>query len=174
LKRIIAYHTIRSDEEGGVFGLVKAGFDEFVLPDVTKEGAKEFFRAAREMIYERPAKHFILVAEAKNRIAGMIDVRNNKHICLFFVAKAFQRQGIGRGLLEQAIAACIRNDPTVAEIDVHSSLFAVQAYQRLGFIQSKPEQVVNGIRFAPMMKPLRKEASEDCIGRRRMEGIFKK
>jgi GNAT superfamily N-acetyltransferase len=174
MQKNILYREMRDSEKNQVSALVKSGFDKFVLSDVTEEGAEEFFRAAREMIYERPAGHFILVAEAKNRIAGMIDVRNNNHICLFFVAKAFQRQGIGRGLLEQAIAACIRNDPTVAEIDVHSSLFAVQAYQRLGFIQSKPEQVVNGIRFAPMMKPLRKEASADCIGRRWMEGVFKK
>ncbi len=89
----------------------------------------------------------------------MIDVRNNNHICLFFVAEAFQR-----GLLGQAITACIRNDPDVAGA----------SDQRLGFIRSKPEQIVNGIRFAPMMKLLRKEASADCIDRRRLEGVFKK
>lgn len=68
------------DEANQVFDLVKAGFDEYVCPDLTEEGAKEFFRAAREMIYDRPVAHFITVAEATNGIIGMIDVRGNNHI----------------------------------------------------------------------------------------------
>lgn len=156
MNRTIAYGIMRKGEEDQIFDLVKSGFGEFVLPDLTKEGAKEFYRAAREMIYERPAAHFILIAESTSGIVGVIDVRDSSHICLFFVARAFQRKGIGRGLLEQAIALSIARDPTITAIDVHSSLFAVQAYQRLGFQQSQPVQIVNGIRFVPMMKVLRK------------------
>jgi GNAT superfamily N-acetyltransferase len=163
MQKNILYREMRDSEKNQVFALVKSGFDKFVLSDVTEEGAKEFFRAAREMIYNMPVAHFILVAEARDGLAGMIDVRNNNHICLFFVAEAFQRQGVGRGLLEQAIAACIRNDPNVVEIDVHSSLFAVQAYPRLGFIQSKPQQIVNGIRFVPMVKALHNQGAFNNI-----------
>ncbi len=152
----IIYRKMRAGEESPVFGLVKAGFEEYVLPDVTPEGAKEFFRAAREMIYDRPDRHFILVAESKSAISGMIDVRDNNHICLFFVAKAFQCRGIGRRLLEQAIAECFGEDRRASEIEVNASLFAAPIYKRLGFLQSKPEQLVNGIRFVPMCKPFRK------------------
>ncbi len=156
MKRTIAYSTIRKGEEVRVFDLVKSGFDEFVLPDLTEEGAKEFFRAAREMIYDRPAGHFLLIAKSSSNIVGVIDVRDNSHICLFFVARAYQQKGIGRGLLEQALALSIERDPAITAVDVHSSLFSVQAYQRLGFQQSKPAQIVNGIRFVPMIKALRK------------------
>ncbi len=150
----VLYRQMRSGEEDQVFDLVKAGFDEFVLPNITQEGATEFFRAAREIIYDRPVSHFILVAETKNVIAGMIDVRTGGHICLFFVAKPYQHRGIGRGLLEQAIAECVANDPKSTKMDVHSSVFAVAAYKKLGFIQTKPEQMANGIRFVPMAKAL--------------------
>lgn len=155
-KEDVIYRKMRSGEESQVFDLVNAGFDEYVLPDVTPEGAKEFFRAAREMIHDRPPGHFILVAESKGGIKGMIDARNNRHICLFFVAKAFQGKGIGRGLLEQAAAECVRNDPGVSEIEVNSSLFAVKIYKKLGFTESNHEQLVNGIRFVSLSKPLRK------------------
>lgn len=150
------YRTMRPGEEDRVFELVKAGFDEFVLPDLTEEGAREFFRAAREMIYDRPAAHSIFVAESGNAIAGMIDIRNDGHICLFFVAKAFQRKGIGRGLLGQAQAECISNNPKFLGMDANSSLYAVEAYKGLGFVQTKPEQSVNGIRFVPLFKQARK------------------
>jgi GNAT superfamily N-acetyltransferase len=156
MKRTIAYSTMRKGEEDRVFDLVKSGFDEFVLPDLTEEGAKEFFRAAREMIYDRPAGHVILVAQSSGNIVGMIDIRDNSHICLFFVARAYQGKGIGRGLLDQAIALSMERDPAIATIDVNSSLFAEQAYRHLGFQQSKPAQSANGIRFVPMIKALRK------------------
>ncbi len=146
------YRKMRSGEERRVFDLVKAGFDEYVLPDLTLEGAKEFFRAASEMIYERPAGHFILVAERDEAITGMIDVRDNNHICLFFVGKAYQCRGIGRGLLGRAVAECRAHDPGIFSIEVNSSLFAVQIYKKLGFRESAPEQFLNGIRFVPMIK----------------------
>ena len=142
-------------EEKQVFDLVMAGFHEYVLPDMTEEGKIEFIRAAREFIYERPAAHFILVAESKNDIIGMIDIKGNNHICLFFIASEFHRKAIGRYLLRQAKAACIANDPNIIELDVNSSLFAVPIYERLGFSQTMSEQFVNGIRFVPMSKEIR-------------------
>lgn len=155
MRREIEYRKIRAGEEDEVFDLVKAGFDEYVSPDLTEEGINEFFRAAREMIYGKPTAHCIMVAESKNGIVGMIDIKDNNHICLFFIAKEFHGRGIGRELLEQATAECIRNNNQ--EIEVNSSLFAVQIYKKLGFVQTKPEQVLNGIRFVPMVKMLRGE-----------------
>ena len=156
VKAGIIYRKMRNGEEGRVFELVKAGFDEDVLPDVTEEGAKEFFRAAREIIHDRPMRHFILVSETKSHISGMIAVRDNRHICLFFVLKAFQGKGTGRKLLEEAIKKCIAEDPGISALEVNSSLYAVPVYKRLGFQEAKPEQNVNGIRFIPMIKPLQK------------------
>lgn len=156
MKEKITYRKISPGDEDEVFALVKAGFDEYVRPDVTEEGADEFFRAAREMIYGKPASHFIIVAESKSGIAGMIDVRDYNHICLFFVAGALQGGGIGRGLLERAIAECVENYRNIPEIEVNSSLFAVQIYKKLGFVQTEREQILNGIRFVPMVKTIRR------------------
>jgi len=33
---------------------------------------------------------------------------------------------------------------------VNSSLYAVEIYRRLGFVDTNTEQIVNGIRFIPM------------------------
>lgn len=162
-KENVIYRKMRDSDENQVFDLVKAGFDEYVLADVAEEGEKEFYRAAREMVYNKPTGHFIIIAESKTRIVGMINVRNNNHICLFFVAKEFQRKGIGRGLLERAIEVCIARDSNAREIDVNSSLFAVESYKKLGFSQTKPEQIVNGIRFVPMTKPSNNKYKEGRV-----------
>jgi GNAT superfamily N-acetyltransferase len=151
----IIYRKMINDEANQVVDLVKTSFDEYVRSDLTEEGTKEFYRAACEMIYDRPAAHFIIVAESARRIIGMTDIRDNNHICSFYVAREFHGKGIGRGLLERAIVECLSNNPNILTIDVNSSLFAVHAYKKLGFLQTKAEQLVNGIRFVPMSKTLR-------------------
>lgn len=150
----ILYRKIRFGDEDSVFALVKACFDEYVLSDVTEEGASEFFRAARDMIYEKTSAHFILVAESMGDILGVIDIRDNSHICLFFVGKEFQGRGVGRRLLERAVTLCFENNPDCRQIDVNSSLYAVPVYKKFGFVQTKTEQFLNGIRFVPMVKAL--------------------
>jgi GNAT superfamily N-acetyltransferase len=148
----IIYRKMLNNDANQIFDLVKTSFDEYVRPDLSDEGIKEFFRAVHEMIYDKPVAHFIILAEFANNIIGMIDIRDNNHICLFYVAKEFHRQGIGRDLLERSIAECILNNPNITAIDVNSSLFAVQIYKKLRFKQTKPEQLINGIRFVPMIK----------------------
>lgn len=157
MKTEISYRKMQRGEESRVFELVKSGFDETVLPDVTEEGAKEFFRAAREMIYDQPSTHFILVADLEGAISGMTDVRDNNHICLFFVEKTARRKRIGRNLMERAIEQCISENTGVSAIEVNSSLFAVPIYKKMGFLESRPVQLLNGIRFVSMIRPLRKQ-----------------
>jgi len=43
----------------------------------------------------------------------------------------------------------IKNDHC-SEVSVNSSLYAVEAYKRLGFVATNAEQQKNGIRFVPM------------------------
>lgn len=95
-----------------------------------------------------------MVAETEDRIIGMIDIKENCHICLFFVDSSHQRKGVGRNLLNRVLAHCRVQNSELSEIDVHSSLFAVSIYEKLGFQQLKPEQVKNGIRFVEMIKRL--------------------
>jgi GNAT superfamily N-acetyltransferase len=145
---------IKAGGEQEVFALVERGFDEFVRSDCTEEGINEFIRATRVMVFDRPGNHFIMVADRGGRITGMVDVMENTHICLLFVDSSYQRRGIGRQLLERAVSLCRERKLDLTEIDVHSSLWAVAAYQSLGFKQTKPEQEKNGIRFVEIVRKL--------------------
>ena len=145
---------IRPGEEQQVFSLVQRVFDEFVRSDFTQEGVVEFLRAARVMVFDRPSDHFVMVAESDGRIVGMIDMKESSHVSLLFVDVQCHRQGIGRQLLDHALAVCRSARPDLNQVDVHSSLWAVPVYERLGFRQTKPEQTINGIRFVAMTKHL--------------------
>lgn len=81
-------------------------------------------------------------------LTGMLATRDISHICLLFVKKELQRQGIARRLFDQAVRECGK---TAREWTVHSSPYAVEVYRHLGFTATAPEQTVNGIRFMPMV-----------------------
>jgi predicted GNAT family N-acyltransferase len=76
------------------------------------------------------------------------------HISLFFVDGVRQKRGVGRQLMKRAVAACKKSRPEIKSLSVNSSPNAVNIYQNLGFIVSKPEQQTNGIRYVTMVLDL--------------------
>lgn len=134
----ISYRLIRPGEKDETFAVIERGFNAYVREDFTSEGIEEFYRAVRIMAFERPSNHFIVVAESNCQIAGMIDVKENCHISIFFVDPSCMGKGVGRGLLSHAIMLCQQNNPDIIEIEVHSSPWAVPVYGRLGFEPTGP------------------------------------
>ena len=150
----IQCRLIGPGEEEKAFSVIDHSFNSFVRDDFSPEGIDEFYRAIRSMIFNHPANHFIMIAESENRIIGVIDVRDNFHISIFFVEPTHMGQGIGRGLFDRALTVCQQKNPSLKEIEVHSSPWAVSVYLKLGFIADGPEQENSGIRFTRMVKEL--------------------
>ena len=99
----------------------------------------------------------VLVADMGDKIVGVISIKSidtGKHISLLFVDEECHRRGIARKLLEKALEICRCCIPTINQITVGSSPYAVSIYKRLGFQQLGQEQVENGIRFTPMVLKL--------------------
>ncbi len=148
----ITYREIHQGEEENVCKLIIECFNEFVAPGYSEDGIIEFskyvtLKSTRDRLSRN---HFMLLALDGNLIAGVIEVRNNNHISLFFVRKEYQNQGIGRKLHELAIEKCKTLKPDVDVIDVNSSPYAVPIYEKLGFVKVSNEQIANGMRFTPM------------------------
>jgi len=78
-------------------------------------------------------------------------MRDYNHVSLLFVARDYQRKGIAKELLNQAIQICQGYKPQLLEISVNSSSFAVPIYEKLGFYRVGERQVRNGIGFIPMI-----------------------
>lgn len=145
-----------ADEAPAVAAMVIAAFDEFIAPDYTAEGIAEFHEfAASDALVDRMAQdHFVRIAVVEGAPVGMVEIRQNNHVALLFVDRAYQHHGVATHLLKLALADARAANPDLARVTVNSSRFGVPAYERLGFRQTGPERSVNGIVFIPMAKQL--------------------
>jgi GNAT superfamily N-acetyltransferase len=131
--------------------LVKTTFDYNVAPDYSATGIQEFYKyIVPDAIKNRlNNKHFILLAKKNDKAVGIIEIRNNDHISMFFVLPDHQKEGIGKALLSKAIEL-MKENGDVKEISVNSSPNAQHAYERMGFVATEKEKEVHGIEFVPM------------------------
>ena len=148
----VQYRMMLSGEENAVCHLVEDCFNEFVAPEYSEEGVREFFKYVNpSALRDRSQKsHFVLVALEGDKVAGMIEIRINNHISLLFVKSEYQNKGIAKNLLRFSLNSCTKANPCPEYIDVNSSPYAVKIYERLGFTRIGKEQEINGIRFTPM------------------------
>jgi ribosomal protein S18 acetylase RimI-like enzyme len=131
--------------------LVYEVFDDFVGKDYSGEGRSFFKREVNfKFIQNLPQRNgFSLVTLDKEKMIGIISVRDFSHIALFFVDKEYQGQGIGKHLFEAAKNKITENEKS-HEMYVHASPYAVPIYQALGFYIDEEEKEVNGMKFVPM------------------------
>jgi GNAT superfamily N-acetyltransferase len=148
---------MRAGEEIEVSNLVARSFNEFVAPDFPDEGIDEFFSYANPRALQKRSEgsHFVLVAESDGVIAGMIEVKEMRHISMLFVYKAFHRKGIGKELFNAALERIKSIDHSPEMLTVNSSRFAVPFYERLGFVRSEEEKIIHGVIHIPMALSLR-------------------
>ena len=164
MEETVQYQFMEPSEETGVCNLVICVFREFIAHQHSQEGVREFLKYVQpELLLRRSQKnHFVLLATIQGKIVGMIEIRNNRHVSLFFVDKRFQQRGIGRELLRRSLKICkleisLKRSPELQEVSVNSSPNSIQIYERMGFRQKSSEQVKNGIRFTEMVLELPKE-----------------
>lgn len=140
--------------------LVREAFTETVAPLYSGAGVESFLEYADEqrMVRRLSLRHVLLGAflagYAPALPAGVMELRLPGHISLFFVLTRFQRMGVGRALLGQALARLPVLTPGVESVTVNASPNAVPAYRRFGFSPTGPEKTDLGIRFTPMERPL--------------------
>ena len=146
------YRAARPGEETAVSNLVARSFNEFIAPGFSEEGIDEFFKYAnpRSLAKRSEGSHFVLVAEVDGEIAGMIEIREMKHISMLFVDKAHHRKGIGKRLFQLALERIMSEEFTPESVTVHSSRFAVPFYESLGFTKTSEEKIIYGVIHIPM------------------------
>ena len=142
------------EDVGNVSALVNSVFDIYIAPHSTAQGKSEFRKyTAPEAFSERIDQgHFVIIAVRGDVLIGMIEMRENNHVSLLFVAEDFQRQGVSRVLLEEATMQARSLGAELERITVNSSRYGVPVYEALGFRQTGPERTVNGIAFIPLAK----------------------
>ncbi|MBE9166386.1 GNAT family N-acetyltransferase [Pleurocapsales cyanobacterium LEGE 06147] len=89
--------------------LLEQVFNEFIAPEYSSEGIQEFHRYIQptELLARQKKHYFTLVSVARDRVVGVIEVRNHNHVCLLFVAPEFQRWEIAKELFRKALQICL-------------------------------------------------------------------
>ncbi len=148
----ISFTPMKPGDEDRAVDLVINVFTEFVAPEYSQEGITEFkkFVCADALAERLRSGNIILFAETRQKIIGIIEIRENNHIALLFVEKQHQRKGIARELIRRSIEMCRKRNLDIKKITVNSSPNASNAYKRFGFKGIEDEKVKNGIRFIPM------------------------
>ena len=127
--------------------LVLKVFREMVAASMAAEGIEVFeaFASAEQIRLRDKAGAATFIAKDGDRLMGVLQVREEGHITLFFTLPTLQGQGIGRALI------CAADHHRVSRT-VNSSTIAVKAYESFGFRACGQEQVQHGIRFIPMAR----------------------
>jgi len=149
----IFFEHMKPEDAIQVSSLVWSTFAEFEAPGYKQEGIDEFKQyILPENINSRCncGNYFVICCKENDEIVGVLAMRENKHISLMFVKKEHQRKGFARKLFEFALESCCNSDSTLQAITVNSSRYAVEIYEKLGFIKIDSEQETHGIRFTPM------------------------
>lgn len=140
---------------GQAMALVRNVFNEFEAPEYPPEGVREFMGYIQpDAIAGRIRRGELLVwgLWQGGVLAGVLALRLPGDISLLFVDKAYHRQGMARELFEVARLCAL--EAGAAEMKVHASPYAVDAYGHFGFVSTGPAVLENGIRYIPMRMPL--------------------
>ncbi|NOV29844.1 GNAT family N-acetyltransferase [Methylomonas sp. ZR1] len=121
----------------------------------TGDGAELFYSSISPQAigsYIADANFLYLVGLLNGKLAGVVAVRNARHLFHLFVAPACQYQGIGTALALRAIELSLA--ASQSEIfTVNASLPSVPFYARLGFQPLGPKIEDKGVAFVPMQLP---------------------
>ena len=80
---------------------------------------------------EAPERSVHLKAVCDGALAGVVMVKERWYLCHLFVAPSRQRHGVGRSLLEAAVALC-RADPARPYVRLVASRNSLGFYTRMG------------------------------------------
>lgn len=142
---------LKSEDGENAVGLIVAVAERFLFSHYSEAGREAFrgYVTAASLVAD-DSENFALVAKLQGALVGIAKVRRKNHLSMLFVAAEWQGRGLGRQLLDAAVAECRARYPGVSNLTANSSKFALPFFRRRGFEVSAEEQQVNGIWFTPV------------------------
>jgi GNAT superfamily N-acetyltransferase len=96
---------------------------------------------------DAPDRCVHIVAIAGGQLAGVVLVREFWNLCHLFVSPDHQRHGLGRRLIEEALARCAGRSPH-GLVRLNSSRNAMSFYRHMGFTEAQDApQALRGVQF---------------------------
>lgn len=148
---MIELRELRPAELSAAIEKVVEVFSEFVRPDLTEGGWTKLLEYLDTgAAIARAGDHVTIGAFDGGALVGVLEIRRTTHISLLVVDKRNFGRGVARRLLTEACERCHQADASIEQLTVNASRYAIEAYRRLGFLETAEEMVVDGIRFTPM------------------------
>lgn len=132
-------------------------FLKFEAKEYGQEGVKSFRDFLSDSLLHRmflKGEYPMFIALDGEKQAGMISLRNKRHISLLFVEEGHHHRGIGRALIE-CMEKYIRNEYQERTITVNAAPYAIGFYHQIGFEDVAPQLTKDGIIYTPMEKRIR-------------------
>ena len=122
-----------------------------VAPSLSAQGVETFGKvAAQKAFAERMVSdNLMLVCVAEGTLVGLIELKEGRHVAMLFVSPVWQRNGVGKRLVNAALEQARTNVVTVS-----ASLSSVAAYERYGFALAGEVGELAGLIYQPMEKRL--------------------
>ena len=133
----IQYRTLTTDNSKLVSQLIQSVLHEFIEKDLSPDGFQLVLDDTDEASIQElftNEKTIGYGASLNDRLIGVCVIRDWSHVHFLFVAGAYHRRGIAQALFNLALADCLEKNPTLDILTVNSTLYAVDAYKKLGFV----------------------------------------
>ncbi len=139
--------NLTSDDLPQASTLCLDAFMQAVAPSLSTQGIETFTKvAAPQAFAERmQGDNLMLACVAQGALAGLIELKEGRHVAMLFIAPGWQRQGIGTRLMNAAL-----EHARVDVVTVKASLPSVPAYQRYGFTLAGEVGEFSGLVYQPM------------------------
>lgn len=131
-------------------------FMKFEAADYGMEGVENFKNFISDPLLRRMfllGTYHMYVAICRDKIVGMVSLRDKNHISLLFVDEMYHRQGIGRRLID-AIGTFSKEEYGKKEITVNASPYGLEFYKKIGFCITSPLLCNGGIKYTSMKKKI--------------------
>ncbi|MFC6673198.1 GNAT family N-acetyltransferase [Marinobacterium aestuariivivens] len=124
-----------------------AAFNESVAGSLSEEGISTFEKIASPDAFLKRMQedNVILVSEEQGEVKGIVELKEGRHVAMFFVDPRCQRRGVGKRLLSSALEHA-RADV----ISVSASLSSVPVYISCGFECKGGVAELSGLIYQPM------------------------
>ena len=131
-------------------------FLKFEAKDYGQEGIESFREFLSDALLRRmflTGEYPVFIALDGEKQAGMISLRNKRHISLLFVEEGHHHRGIGRKLIKR-VEEYIQKEYQERKITVNAAPYAVGFYHQIGFEDVAPQLMKDGIIYTPMEKKI--------------------
>lgn len=150
----IHYRLARPADAPAIGTLARRVTRRWILPDLPSSAAPLLMAGMGARVIRgkiAAGQRFHLACREDGRVVGVAAMRGDSHLFQFFVSTRMQRRGIARQLWLRVMRDAMRRAGT-RRFTLNSSIMAVPAYQRLGFVRDGPLLISAG---AMITQPMR-------------------